>query len=359
MIMTMKNGKYKTFQGRWFHLVIATLLYFGLHSIVHANDDQQTPPSATPVSSTTLDQILFFPFREAPATVISLNNSLISAEISGEILELLVQTGDEVKNGDVLAKIDCEPYIIAQQRANSALNAGYARNKYAKQRLKDAERLRNSRAISSDQLNMRSSEANALASEIGVLAADLKEAKRRIKKCIITAPFDAVVVARLASVGDYTSPGSVLVKLLDLNNLEVSAKIQQQDVGSLKVAEHIVFITSSKSYPVTNRTVVPLVDSKIRSFEARLDFTDKVADTGSAGRLRWTSNHAHIPADYLVKRNNKLGIFINKDSVAYFHELNAVGNGLPAPIDLPGDTEVITTGRYGLVDGQAIKIVNQ
>ncbi|MDQ7072956.1 MAG: efflux RND transporter periplasmic adaptor subunit [Gammaproteobacteria bacterium] len=236
----------------------ATILFYGLYGTVHANGNE----SATPVSSTTLDQILFFPAREAPATVVSLNNSLISAEISGEILELLVQTGDEVKQGDVLAKIDCEPYQIALQRAKSALNAGYARSKYAKQRLKDAEKLRNSRAISADQLNMRSSEANALASEIGVLTADLKEAKRRITKCIISAPFDSVVVARLASVGDYTRPGSALVKLLDLKNLEVSAKIQQQDIDSLKIAEKIVFISSGKTYPVTNRTVVPLVDSK-------------------------------------------------------------------------------------------------
>ncbi|MDQ7072955.1 MAG: hypothetical protein Q9N32_05020 [Gammaproteobacteria bacterium] len=78
---------------------------------------------------------------------------------------------------------------------------------------------------------------------------------------------------------------------------------------------------------------------KIRSFEARLHFSDKVADTGSAGRLRWTSNHSHIPADYLVKRNDKLGIFIHRDGIAYFHELDAAGNGLPAPIDLPDDTE--------------------
>ncbi len=351
MIMTMKNGKYKTSQGQWFSLVIATLLFYG---VAHAGDNEST----TPVSSTILDQILFFPSREAPATVISLNNSLISSEISGEILELLVQTGNEVKKGDVLAKIDCEPYEIAEQRAKSALNAGYARNKYAKQRLHDAEKLRHSRAISSDQLNMRSSEANALASEIGVLAADLKEAKRLITKCVVTAPFDAAVVARLASVGDYTRPGATLVKLLDLNNLEVSAKIQQQDIDSLTQAGTIEFIASGQSYPVTRRTIVPLVDSKIRSFEARLSFIDTVAPSGSAGRLRWVSKQLHIPADYLVKRNKQLGIFIHQDGVAHFHVLKVAGNGLPAPIDLPSNTEVITTGRFGLVDGQPIKIIH-
>lgn len=356
-VTTMNNRKYSATQRRWHYPFIAILLISSYFSPVNAEENDEAQTMLTPVSSTTLEQILFYPSREAPATVVSLNNSLISAEISGGILELLVQTGDEVKKDDVLAKIDCEPYEIAKQRANSALNSGYARNKYAKQRLGDAQRLRKSRTISADQLNMRSSEANALASEIGVFAADLKEAKRQITKCIVTAPYDAVVVARLASLGDYIRPGTGLVKLLDLNNLEVSAKIQQQDIDSLKVAGEITFIASGKAYLVTTRTVVPLVDSRIRSYEARLDFADKVAATGSAGRLRWTSDHVHIPADYLVKRNQQLGIFINKDGTAYFHVLNTMGNGLPAAIDLPENTEIITTGRYGLINGQAIKIV--
>jgi len=316
---------------------------------------EETP--AHPVSMTPLDDILFYPSREAPATVVSLNNSLISAEISGEIIELLVQIGDEVKKEDVLAKIDCEPYEIAKQRANSALNAGYARNKYAKQRLKDAEKLRKSKTISTDQLNLRSSEASALASDVGVLNADLKETIRRISKCIITAPFDAVVIDRLASVGDYTTSGTPLVKLLDLNNLEVSGKIQQQDVDSLETAKTVSFIVSGKEHPVELRTIVPLVDSRIRSFEARLQFTEQASPSGSAGRLSWTSPHAHIPADYLVQRNGELGVFIVDNGKAHFHIIDNTGNGLPAPIDLPATTQIITTGRFGLVNGQLINVI--
>ena len=313
--------------------------------------------AALPVSMTLLDEILFYPEREAPATVVSLNNSLISAEISGEIVELLVQTGDEIKKSDVLAKIDCESYEIARQRANAALNAGYARKKYAKQRLDDAKHLEKRRVLSTDELNLRDSEANALTADVGVLNANLKETLRRISKCIITAPFDAVVVERLASVGDYTTTGSPLVKLLDLSNLEVSGKIQQQDVESLQAAEKINFIASKQYYPVELRTIVPLVESRIRSFESRLSFSSQVAPTGSAGRLNWTSPIAHIPADYLVQRNEQLGVFIVDNDSAHFHLLQNSGNGLPAPIDLPANTQIITTGRYGLVDGQLINVI--
>jgi len=346
--------------NKGFKNVISLLLslFFSI-CITTANGEESSSQDTTayPVSITRLDEILFYPEREAPAIVVSLNNSLISAEISGEIIELLVQTGDEVKKDDVLAKIDCESYDIAKQRANAALHAGYARKKYAKQRLDDAKHLEKRRVLSTDELNLRNSEANAIASDVGVLNADLKEALRRISKCIITAPFDAVVVERLASVGDYTTTGSPLVKLLDLNNLEVSGKIQQQDIDSLKAAEKVSFIVSGKYYPVEIRTIVPLVDSRIRSFESRLDFSSQVAPTGSAGRLNWTSPDAHIPADYLVQRNDQLGVFIVDNDYAHFHLLKNSGNGLPAPINLPMNTQIITTGRYGLVDGQLINII--
>jgi len=337
---------------------ILLALFFSTYLIVvnGAEPEMEVTP-AHPVSMTLLDEILFYPSREAPATVVSLNNSLISAEISGEIIELLVQIGDEIKKDEVLAKIDCEAYDIAKQRANSALHAGYARKKYAEQRLADAKHLEKRLALSTDELNSRNSQANAITSDVGVLNADLKETIRRISKCIITAPFDSVVIDRLASVGDYTSPGSPLVKLLDLNNLEVSGKIQQQDVDSLETAETINLIVSDKEYPVKLRTIVPLVDSRIRSFEARFQFTDNAASTGSAGRLRWTSPQAHIPADFLVQRKSQLGVFIVNHQSAHFHILKNSGNGLPAPIDLPTDTQIITSGRYGLVDGQLINVI--
>jgi len=341
--------------------ICLVMLFFSL-AITSANSAEPRPivSPAHPVAMTALADLLFYPSREAPATVVSLNNSLMSAEISGQIVALLVQIGDHVKQGDVLAKIDCAAYTIAKQRAQSALNAAYARNKYAKQRLNDAEKLRKSKTISSDQLNLRNSEAKAGAADVGVLTAELKESSRLISKCIINAPFDAVVVERLASVGDYTIPSSPLVKLLDLNNLEVSGKIQQQDVASLETAHQVIFNVSGTHYPVALRTIVPLVDSRIRSFESRFQFIDQHAPSGSAGRLSWISPDAHIPADYIVQRDGQLGVFIVDNDRAHFHQLDTIGNGLPAPINLPASSQIISTGRYGLIDGQKINvIVNQ
>ena len=341
-------------------LIMLSLCFIAFATVAKSEDSlslEQAKKSHHPVSMTLLDEIVFYPSREAPATVVSLNNSQISAEISGQIIELSIQTGSEVKKGDLLAKIDCESYQIAKQRASAALNAAYARKKYAKQRLDDAKHLEKRRVLSTDELNLRNSEANAIAADAGVLNADLKESLRQLSKCKITAPFDAVVVERLASLGDYTTPGSPLVKLLDLNNLEVSGKIQQQDVDSLKAAEKISFVVDRKSYPVKLRTIVPLVDSRIRSYELRLEFTGNASSTGAAGRLHWTSPLPHIPADYLVQRNGQLGVFIADNNSAYFHHLEGIGNGLPAPIDLPANSKIITTGRYGLVNGQLINII--
>ena len=339
------------------HGFFIVFLMFFLSTFALAQEKGTHGSVSIPVSITPLNNVLFYPVRDAPATVVSLNHSLISAEIAGQIVAIPVQSGDRVKQGDILAQIDCEPYQIAKKRATAALNAAYAHNRYAKKRFADAKTLRKKKVLSLDEYNLRSSEANEAASQVGVLNADVKEATRRIAKCTITAPYDAVVTARLASIGDYAQPGMPLVQLLDNQHLEVSAHIQQQDIDSFKLAQKHTFITAKHRYPVEIRTIIPLVDRRVRSFEARLSFTAVTAPSGAAGRVQWQSRQAHIPADFLVLRQGKTGVFIVQGKRARFHPLPDAKVGLPAPIDLPANTAIVTTGRYSLLDGQPIQII--
>ena len=129
-------------------LLLASLWLFGA-TASHAETAQQ----AMPVTVVPLETLLFHPAREAPATVVSLNDSLISVEIAGKVEEMTRRPGDEVEEGDLLARLDCSTYIIARERAAAALEAAKARFKYARQRFKDAEKLVKARNISSDEFN--------------------------------------------------------------------------------------------------------------------------------------------------------------------------------------------------------------
>ena len=315
-------------------------------------------PKRAPVTVVPLEELLFHPGREAPATVVSLNDSLISAEIAGKVEEVARRPGDRVSEGDLLARLDCSTYVIARKRAQAAIEAARARFKYARQRFKDAEKLVKARNISSDEFNQRSSEFNRLAAELNVRLADLEEAKWRESRCTLEAPFAAVVTARKASRGDYATPGTPIVRLVDLERLEVSAQIQQQDIEEMKRARKLEFRMDQRHFPLRLRAIVPMLESRIRSYEARYVFTGEEAPPGAAGRLYWESPDPHVPANYLVQRNGRLGLFLYEDGKARFHPVAGAVQGLPARVELPPHSRIIDAGRYSLEDGDTIKVVD-
>lgn len=309
-----------------------------------------------PVTTRKLDEIRFFPLRDAPATAISLNDTRISAQISGLLQSINVRVGDNVEKGGVLARLDCRDYELAVSGAQFAYEAGLAKEQFDSSQLSNAKTLLKKQSISAEEVDRRVSNTSISAAEVRRLKSALSAAKRSVEKCSITAPFKAVVIERIASLGDYVVQGSPVVRLLDQENIEVSAKVQEQDLKSLQNADDLKFVDRHSEFPLKLRTVLPLMESKIRSYEVRLSFTGETVPPGSAGRLRWKISDPHISTDLLVRRET-LGIFIEHEGKAEFVPLELAREGQPAAINLDGSVNVIVDGRFVLKHGDDVKVV--
>jgi RND family efflux transporter MFP subunit len=314
----------------------------------------------TPVTTRTLSELAFFPVRDAPATAISLNDTRVSAELGGVLSEIKVRVGDSVQAGEVIAAMDCRDYTIAEREAAAALKAGQAQRTYDKSQHEKAERLSTQGSISREELDRRHSQAQRSSADVERLNAGLQAANRSIEKCALTAPFNAVVVERIASTGDYLVPGTPVLRLLDRGNIEVEARVQEQELASLQNTDDIVFLVGGKRYPLQVRTVVPMVESRLRSYTVRLEFVAEATVPGSAGRVQWTLPVAHIPPEYLVRRDSALGVFIAADGRARFLPLQGAAEGQPAVLQgEPGNALIIVDGRFGMDDGDQVRIVER
>ena len=76
--------------------------------------------------------------------------------------------------------------------------------------------------------------------------------------------------------------------------------------------------------------------------------------TGASGRIHWRSASAYLPADLLVRRDGRLGVFLVNDSHARFHPLPEALEGQPARSGLPDEARIIVQGRHSLRDGMAV-----
>ena len=100
-----------------------------------------------------------------------------------------------------------------------------------------------------------------------------------------------------------------------------------------------------------------MVNPRTLTREARLTVVEPSdIAIGAAGRLIWQGTQPMLPAHYMVRRADQLGVFVVQAAQAVFMPLAQAREGQPAVIDLPPDTLLITEGRQRLQNGDPVKV---
>lgn len=314
--------------------------------------------AGSPVSLEPFSSVRTFPQYTAPATVVSLNDSQLSAQADGVIKTVTVKPGDTVDAGQTLVTLDCRDHELAAKEPAAQLQAAKAQRDLANYRSERADKLRKRGVMPLDEYQQRKAAVQRATAEVTRLQALVEESRRLVSKCEIKAPFRAVVVKRFASVGELARPGMRLLRLVDTQSVEVSSHVQEQDLAGLRQATRAAFVSRGTRYPVVLRSVVPVLDRRVSSYETRFDFIGAKPTPGQSGRIEWRTTVAHLPANLLVQRGGVMGVFIAVRGHASFQALPHARPGQPAVARLPDDARVIVDGRYSLEDGQAISAVD-
>lgn len=176
----------------------------------------------------------------------------ISADISGRIVELPVEEGQEVQEGDLLLRIDPTQYRAAVRRAEASLAEAEAREARAEAAYRRArrawERTRELRDagenyVTEDEAESAETDAdvaraewNAAQHAVEQARAALNEARDRLEKTVIRAPMAGritrlnVEVGETAVVGTMNNPGSLLLTISDLAEMEAVLEVDETDI---------------------------------------------------------------------------------------------------------------------------------
>ena len=311
--------------------------------------------AATPITTRPLAEVLIYPERSAPATVESLNDADLSAEITARIERILVRVGDEVQPGEVLAELDCRDYRSRLAAQQAALRQLEAQHRLAASQLERTRSLRERRGASEEDVEQRETELLGLDAQLASQREAIVQAQLNVDRCAIRAPYRAAVTARLGDEGTLAAPGTHLLRIVQTDALELGAQLRADEVQDLRSAAAVAFDVQGERYPVELRRTVPVIDPRTRTVEVRLTFPERAAPPGTAGRLVWRTATAHVPADLLVRRNGTLGVFVASDGAAQFKALPGAQEGQPAAVDLPPDTRIVVAGRERLGDGAPVR----
>ncbi len=183
----------------------------------------------------------------------------IQADVSGRIIDLRILEGEWVTEGDTLLIIDQSTYLAAEQRAQAALSStqatatqARANRDQARRMLDRTDRIRNQNPelISDQQLedaetNFEVQEALYQAAEHSVeqARANLREARDRLAKTVITAPLTGRVTrlnveqGETAIIGTMNNPGTVLATVADLSEMEAVVEVDETDVPQIAMGD--------------------------------------------------------------------------------------------------------------------------
>ena len=308
--------------------------------------------AAVPVTSAPLKQLVIYPERSAPAQVESLNDSRLSAQVSALIQSIPVRVGDRIEGGQLLVQLDCREYRARRDSQRSIRQQFKSQLKLAESQLERSLSLRQRNGISEEKVEQRETELNVLRAQAASQQEQLNEAQLQVERCRILAPYTGVVRERLASVGELAAPGTPLLVLQQLDEVEVVAEIR---AGQLNPSpQQWLFVYQRQRYPLLLRRQLPLIDPQSRTQQLRLEFSAQQAPPGASGRLQWRDPTPHLPADLLLRRGGTLGVMLLDDDKARFAELPTAIEGQPVAVDLPEESRVIIEGRQALVDGDAV-----
>jgi hypothetical protein len=146
---------------------------------------------------------------------------------------------------------------------------------------------------------------------------------------------------------------------VSLQAAEVEAQIAPESASDLRDAREILFESQGQRYPVRLAALSPVLERSARTQLARLEFTTTAAPAGSTGQLSWIGPRLLFPAELMIKRDGRLGAFINEAGVARFAHAADAQEGRPFRLQLAPGTPMVSRGQQGLNDGDALPVVEQ
>ncbi|MGH7501821.1 MAG: efflux RND transporter periplasmic adaptor subunit [Longimicrobiales bacterium] len=229
-------------------LVFATAIWTGCDTGA-AEIPTATHPETAEVERRTLEVR-----AEASGAIEAIRVVEVKSKASGEILTLVVETGDVVDRGALLAEIDPRDVRNSYEQAKADSAVAEARLQTSIAQRDRTRELREANVVTEQELETALlEEANSKAQYIKALTA-LQLAEERLKDVTVRAPIAGTIIERpveigtiIASASQNVSGGTTLMKMADLTMMQVRALVDETDLGRIRAGLPVQ--VSVEAYP--------------------------------------------------------------------------------------------------------------
>ncbi|WP_130619747.1 efflux RND transporter periplasmic adaptor subunit [Dyella amyloliquefaciens] len=351
----------------------------------------ETAQAQSPASNTAAGAVL-----QATGYVTARRQATVSAQITGTLTHVLIEEGDHVKQGQIVARLDDSQYRAALEAARKQADATHAlvdqfqaqlaqnqrdavrmeslaeKGLVAKQTAEQARTL-----VDSTRAQLVSQQRNAASADAQVV-----EAQVNFDYCVIRSPFDGVITTKDAQVGEIVSPFSAgggftrtgIGTVVDMDSLEVDVDVNEAYIGRVKPnmpAEAVLDAYPDWKIPAHVIAIVPAADRGKATVKVRVALEHKdariVPDMGvrvsfleskEAQQTAQAPQGVLVPSNAIAQRDGHAVVFLVTGDKAQQHTVTPETTGkddvrlVPAGVQV-GDTLVVSPPE-ALKDGARV-----
>jgi RND family efflux transporter MFP subunit len=191
----------------------------------------------------------------------------VRAELGGSVVEVLVDDGQTVKRGQVLARIDDTALRDAYVSARAALRSADATAQLARRNAERAERLRAAGAVADRDVEDAQTSATNAEGQVADARARLATAQKQLSKTVLRAPFAGAVANVAVSEGDVVQSGAALLMVIGPGTLRLEASVPVEEVAAVTPGTPVQFTVAgfqNRAFVGKIQRVSPAVDPTTR-----------------------------------------------------------------------------------------------
>lgn len=335
--------------------IVIAMVTMILLSGCHGRDDKGRTNESLPVAEVKAVQVSSQSrqrYTEVVGTVRSSQEAMIAVKVTGRIETMHVVLGSSVKRGDLLLRISAGEISAREAQAR-------AEREQAERNLVRERELLEKEAATAEHVK-------SLEERYKIAEAAHWEAFVMVSYTTVTAPFDGVITAKMASVGDLAIPGTPLLKLEDNTRLQVEAFVPEALISSVHMDDTLTIIFPDEEGEVHGKVVEvsPAADpsSRTATVKLKIDPPDSVRP-GQFARVIIPGKRVEslfIPSSSIRIFGQMEQVFVIMDDRAYLR-LIRTGEVMEDQTEVlagleKGEMVAILSGS-SLVDGQQVTIL--
>jgi RND family efflux transporter MFP subunit len=335
---------------------------------------------------------------DATGYVVARRMATVSAKITGKVQEVLIEEGQQIAAGQVMATLDPVDALAQRDLAASQVEAARSEIGSVRAQLQEAEsnaqrmeRLVREKLVSSSQNEQAIAQRDALRAQLAtaqrnaqVAASRLRIAEQDLDNTVVRAPFAGVVIAKAAQPGEIVSPLSAgggytrtgIGTIVDMDSLEVEVEVGEAFIGRVQPkmpVEATLNAYPDWKIPAEVIAIIPAADRGKATVKVRIALKAKdpriVPDMGvrvsflenspPADALR--SAGVLAPASAIASRNGKSVAFVVAEDKVSQRELRlgrTLGDDREVLAGLAGGDSVVLDPPEDLSDGARVRVAS-